>query len=508
MLVVILFALGALALALFVGIVRLRQWELRQHALASPTRLVTLKALLSSGADDTPTLFASGYVKLAARLRESGVQFAYVVEREFETDTQPTVTGYFRCPPALGTFVQSALASYFPNGHLDFFEVLPSKDPFLKTQEGLRHHHSRLDELKIAALTRLRRYKLVPQSHAIAVSDGSGHLHAVAGRLVLTADSALPLIDPEHINHKQTDELAHIFSTAGHGPAASRVIISADYRPADDKWRENARELANSLKAGEGLTKQHSLKVRGPGIHPIWWLFRGVAAVLFVGGLYWTLGKLGITAPVWVYIAVAATAFIPGHKLRHHRRETIKVQTKQAQKQGSPESRPATPEELEQAAEIKFNLTAASKPGAAFEAAFRITVVGPADEERDELRELLHEIADGFSVYSTEYQHTALVPEDPRSAILGLDFPKEPMVLNSAALAELIRVPNENCKPRGVKIARSRAIRLLPDHTLNIKDPWHPPKGLLTVGSVGRGTMEEYIAIDGEMTDTHFSAFG
>jgi hypothetical protein len=155
-------ALFCVAAGFITMVVRLRRWEAREAKCNAPSEMVTFAARLAPGVSNATELFAQGHAKAAPRLVEHGVQVAYVIRRENDTDTSATVTTYLRCQPRLSDFIQSSYGSYFPGGQLSFFAVKPNDDPFLQLHIGLISGHEPDEgyQFRLQALGFIKRLKL------------------------------------------------------------------------------------------------------------------------------------------------------------------------------------------------------------------------------------------------------------------------------------------------------------------------------------------------------------
>lgn len=143
-------------------VVYLRRWEAQERMLSAPSELITLKALLAPGISNAPQLFAQGHAKAVPQLSELGAQCSLVIEYTNETDTSATVTAHFRVESAKSAALQSAYASYFPDGELSFFDVNPKLDTFAQAHQGVvaGHQHNWSGRLRVWSLGQLQRLHL------------------------------------------------------------------------------------------------------------------------------------------------------------------------------------------------------------------------------------------------------------------------------------------------------------------------------------------------------------
>jgi hypothetical protein len=174
-----------------------------------------------------------------------------------------------------------------------------------------------------------------------------------------------------------------------------------------------------------------------------------------------------------------------------------------------PERVELTAEQLEHVALLTAKIDSVSAPAKPLEVAWLVTVVGPENDDVHDLQGVCASVQEALGVYGTEHQRLVWQREDPRSALIGGDFPRSnDFVLSSDEAGELARVPDDSFRTRGVKVTRLFHLPLAPDHIIAVPDPKRPPHMVLPIGSVGAGTLKQFIGLDGETTDKHFVAFG
>ena len=337
-------------------------------------------------------------------------------------------------------------------------------------------------------------------------------LQAVAARASLSAHNALTLIDPKLVT-PDGDELASAISIAGTAGRGRRIIISMDYRRAPNNWRDATLQARSDLKNGRGLRGRR--RVAGFGNRSMNMLAGGVAALALSAGIASWLGVgLALQAtPVLLVVGVLAGAF-PALALRFAR-TLLSLAAKLVKSPGQPtvkrgdERYEMTPKEQEWLAEIDAKLKAVRKSAQPVEGVLRVTATGPEDDDERELREVCSNVQEALGVCGTEHQQLVWQSDDARAALVGGQFPRNnEFIVSSSELGELARVPDGQCKPRDVKVSRLNYMPLAADHIVPVPDPLRPPHDVLPIGSVGYGTLERQLGIDGATADKHFVCFG
>ena len=138
-----------------------------------------------------------------------------------------------------------------------------------------------------------------------------------------------------------------------------------------------------------------------------------------------------------------------------------------------------------------------------FDVVLHIGAVGNA-EDRDNLTNIVTEVAGGYSVYHTPHQEFAFLEANPIDACRGRMPGDKLLVLSAAELGELAKVPDGTTRPEGLMVKNSTFKHIIPDNPVRMDDPYNPPDGIIPLGVISPNSEDAmFVGIRNSELDQH-----